>query len=89
MSGPDERQDELAGLLIDELTAELDGDDARELAAELAKLVEMGLLEVDFSDAEPRVDVAAGANPPRRPWPLPSRRPDRWGGSPAATSRRR
>jgi hypothetical protein len=69
--------------LIDELTAELEADDARELAAELARMIELGLLEVDD-------DLRVGLAPPcKRPWPLASRRPDRWGESPAASSRRR
>lgn len=80
---PADDDEPLAQRLIDELTAELEPDDARELAAELARMVELGLLEVDD---ELRVGVAP---PCRRPWPLASRRPDRWGGSPAPTSRRR
>jgi hypothetical protein len=78
--------DELAALLIDELTAELDPDDARELAAELARMVEMGVLELD---ADLRVGKGPRAGEVTRPWPLPSRRPDRWCASPAASSRGR
>jgi hypothetical protein len=77
---------DLAALLIDELTAELDPDDARELAAELAKMVELGVLELD---ADLRVGKGPRANQVTRPWPLPSRRPDRWCASPAASSRGR
>jgi hypothetical protein len=87
MPVPDRPEDELADRFIDELTAELDPDDARELAAELARMVELGLLAPE-GEEEVRLGVAPGANPPR-PWPLPSRRPDRWGVSPAPTSRRR
>ncbi|HET6505640.1 MAG TPA: hypothetical protein VFG42_02515 [Baekduia sp.] len=78
--------DELAGYLIDELTAELDPDDARELAAELARMVEMGVLELD---ADQRVGRGPRADEVSRPWPFASRRPDRWCGSPAASSRGR
>lgn len=79
---PDD-DDALAQRLIDELTAELEPEDAQELGAELARLVALGLLEVDQ-------DLRVGVTPPNaRPWPLASRRPDRWGGSPAPTSRGR
>jgi hypothetical protein len=90
MSVPNRPEDDaLAQRLIDELTAELEPDDARDLAAELARMVEMGLLAVDEGEDDLRVGVAEGAPPVTRPWPLASRRPDRWGGSPAPTSRRR
>lgn len=78
--------EELAALLIDELTAELDPDDARELAAELARMVEMGVLELD---AELRVGQGPRAADVARPWPLPSRRPDRWCASSPSSSRGR
>jgi len=78
--------DELADRLIEELTSELEPDDARELARELTRMVDLGLLEVDD---DLRVDVAPDAPAVQRPWPLASRRPDRWGASPAPTSRRR
>lgn len=78
--------EDLAAYLIDELTAELDPDDARELAAELAKLVELGVLELD---AQQRVGQGPRASEVTRPWPLASRRPDRWCASPAGSSRGR
>lgn len=78
--------EELATYLIDELTAELDPDDARELAAELARMVEMGVLELG---ADQRLGKGPRADEVARPWPLASRRPDRWCGSPAGTSRGR
>jgi hypothetical protein len=78
--------EELAVYLIDELTAELDDDDARELAAELARMVELGVLELD---ADLRVGKGPRADDVARPWPLPSRRPDRWCASSAASSRGR
>lgn len=78
--------EDLAAYLIDELTSELDPDDARELAAELAKMVELGVLELD---GDLRVGKGPRASEVARPWPLPSRRPDRWCASPAASSRGR
>jgi hypothetical protein len=77
--------EDLAAYLIDELTSELDPDDARELAAELARMVELGVLELDGE----RVGKGPRADEVSRPWPLPSRRPDRWCASPAASSRGR
>jgi hypothetical protein len=78
--------EDLAAHLIDELTAELDPDDARELAAELARMVELGVLEID---ADLRVGKGPRADEVARPWPLASRRPDRWCASPASSSRGR
>lgn len=78
--------EDLAVYLIDELTSELDPDDARELAAELARMVEMGVLELD---ADQRVGQGPRAAEVSRPWPLPSRRPDRWCASPTASNRGR
>lgn len=81
--------DELAGLLIDELTSELDDHDARELAAELARMIEMGVLEVGEDGDDVRVGKGPRAADVARPWPLASRRPDRWCQSSAASSRGR
>lgn len=78
--------EDLAAHLIDELTSELEADDARELAAELARMIEMGVLEVD---GDLRVGKGPRANEVARPWPLASRRPDRWCASPASSNRGR
>lgn len=78
--------EDLAAYLIDELTSELDPDDARELAAELARMVELGVLELG---ADQRIGQGPRAGEVARPWPLSSRRPDRWCASSAASSRGR
>ena len=78
--------DALARRLIEDLTAELDPGDAHELAAELARMIELGWLEIDEED---RVGIAPHAEPPRPQWPLPSRRPDRWCASSPSSSRGR
>jgi hypothetical protein len=83
---PDDHDEELAGLLIDELTAELDPDDAHALAAELARMIEMGVLDLD---EDLRVTPGPEAANVARPWPLASRRPDRWCAGPAPSSRGR
>jgi predicted transcriptional regulator len=43
--------------LIEELTADLEPGDAAELAAELARMIDLGLLELD--EDEGRVGIAA------------------------------
>ena len=43
--------------LIEELTADLDRDDAIELATELTRMIDLGLLEVDGGD-ELRLGIA-------------------------------
>jgi hypothetical protein len=45
--------------LVDELTADLEPDDAIELAAELTRMIDLGLLEIE-GDAVPGEDVRIG-----------------------------
>jgi hypothetical protein len=45
--------------LVDELTADLEPDDAIELAAELTRMIDLGLLELE-GDAVPGEDVRIG-----------------------------
>lgn len=67
MPVPYRPEDDLADHLIDELTADLDDDDARELAVELARMIDLGLLEVDD---DLRIGVAERyALPAERPRP--------------------
>jgi hypothetical protein len=67
MPVPYRPEDDLADHFIDELTADLDADDARELAGELARMIDLGLLEVDD---DLRIGVAERyALPPERPRP--------------------
>jgi hypothetical protein len=55
--------------LIDELTADLEPEDAAELALELARMIDLGLLELD--DDEGRVGIAA---PPAQSSSITARR---------------
>jgi hypothetical protein len=45
---------------IDALTAELEPEDARALAIELARMIDLGVLEIDDTDAgDPRISIAS------------------------------
>lgn len=69
---------------VDELVADLEPADAVELAGELTRMIELGLIELDATGDEPRIAIAVGLTDPRerparRPRPTPRRAPARGG----------
>jgi hypothetical protein len=44
---------------VDELVADLEPADAVELAVELTRMIEIGLIELDSTGDEPRIAIAA------------------------------